>query len=131
MTLCLQTNGASAIVVSELSEHRAATAVELGATHRVDPRSATIVEDIQRICEVIGPHVVVDCAGVQPTLDLAIKAARGRVTIVNMAFWGKKPDFDPNSLLLKQITYMCCNTYDLHTFPTAIDAIATGKLYPR
>lgn len=124
--LCLKAFGASVIVVSEVLRTRATTASQLGASHTVDPKSATIDDDIRSICGGVGPHVVVDCVGLQSTLDLATNTVRSRGTVVNMAFWSAKPAMDAHQFFLRQLTYIGANAYDLATFPVVIDAIATG-----
>ncbi|KAI0649781.1 L-threonine 3-dehydrogenase [Trametes meyenii] len=73
-----------------------------------------------------GADVVVDCAGSQGTLDVALKAVRPGGTVVNVAGWKKSPDINMNLCLAKEIVLANSLGYG-GTHPEVIEAVAQGK----
>lgn len=126
--LCLQAFGAGKIIVSDPSAGRLELARQLGADIVLDPRKQDVQAESAHACEGIGPHVVVECAGVQQSLTTAIQSVRKTGTIVQLALWETQPTFDPNDIVMKQITYFGAIPYVPGDFREVIDAISDGRI---
>jgi (R,R)-butanediol dehydrogenase/meso-butanediol dehydrogenase/diacetyl reductase len=84
--------GASKVIVSEPAPARAAAARELGADEVLDPTKEDVVERMAELTDGKGPHVIIEAAGAQPTLQQALEAVRyaGRVVLLAIA-WEQVP----------------------------------------
>jgi threonine dehydrogenase-like Zn-dependent dehydrogenase len=89
----LKARGATTIIVVEVAQERQNFAKEFGATHLIDPRHEDTVKRAKEITGGLGPHVVLDAAGVPASLKNACLAVRARGTIVNLAIWEKEVSF--------------------------------------
>ena len=90
--------------MSEPSDQRRAMAVEQQASAVFDPRKQDVVAEVFKATDGQGADVVFDCAGVQPSLDLATKAVRPRGNITIVAIWAKRGSLDMNDMLFKEFT---------------------------
>ncbi len=125
--LCLQAHGINRIVVSEPSPARAAQARDAGASDVLDPTKVDVVKKCYELCDGFGAHAVFECAGVQPALDTAIGAVRGKGIIVSIAIFEQDMKIQPNMINRKSATFVGSNIYTRWEFQEVIDAIASGK----
>src|SRR6185312_32319 len=99
--------GAQTVVLSTRQQPRRQLALELGATHAVDPGAGALVEAIA------GPHgivpggvdVVLECAGVPATFRQALALARrgGAVVIFGVMPQGEIVGVEPFDLLFREL----------------------------
>ena len=125
--LCLQAFGAGKIIVSDPSAGRRELARQLGA-QVLDPTKQDVQAESTQICDGLGPHVVIECAGVQDSLTTAIHSVRKTGTIVGLGLWETQATFDPNLIVMKQITYFGAIPYIPGDFQEVIQAIDEGKI---
>ncbi|KAI0089575.1 alcohol dehydrogenase GroES domain protein [Irpex rosettiformis] len=127
MTLkALQARGAKWIGVSEPSDQRRGMAVEQQASAVFDPRTQDVVAEVFKATGGQGADVVFDCAGVQPSLDLAAKAVRPRGNITIVAIWTKPAILNMNDITFKEFTMTGIIGYD-HVHAELLEAVAAGK----
>lgn len=82
--------GASTIIVTEPSEYKRELALKFGATHVIDPTQQNVVAEIDRITNGQGTDTVLECAGVEETIQQSMYAVkRGGIIIIVGA--GSKP----------------------------------------
>lgn len=83
--------GATKIVVTDVNSHNLALAVKMGATKTYLPSKTAspqqIADKLQEMLVPVGPQIVLDCVGVESTVQTAVLSCceRGRVVIVGMA----------------------------------------------
>lgn len=79
------TAGARAIIVSDPLETRRAMALDLGATHALDPATGALAEQVRAIVP-DGVHAMLDTSGAAPVIEAAIgaMAVRGRLAMVGV-----------------------------------------------
>lgn len=110
--LALLGHGASKIIVSEPAKIRRNQALQLGATHVLDPFSyeGGNPDIVKAIREITGEGVdfAYDCSGVQATLDLSLESLAFRGTAVNLAIWphNKTATIFPMKLTAREQRYM-------------------------
>ena len=126
--LCLQAFGASRILVSDPSEGRLELARKLGAHRVFDPRKDDVEGESRAICDGRGPHVVIECAGVQTSLSTALASVRKGGTVLGLALWETKATIDPNDIVIRQITYVGALPYVPGDFREVINAVADGRI---
>ena len=70
-----------------------------------DPINQDVVDEVRKVTDGKGADVVFDCAGVQPSIGLAVQAVRPRGHVMDIALWGEeKAQIDMNVVLAKEIT---------------------------
>lgn len=101
VTESLRVAGASEIHVVEPSETRRTKALELGATHVIDPQSEDPVEAIKSTTD-IGVNVAFEVTGVPAVLTQAIDATcyEGQTLVVSI--WEAEAPFHPNTVVLRE-----------------------------
>ncbi|KAI0634574.1 L-threonine 3-dehydrogenase [Trametes polyzona] len=120
--------GASWVGISGRGSKRCALARNYGASAVYDVSTAEtdVVAETLKATNGRGADVVVDCAGVQSTLDIALKATRPGGTIMNVAGWTKSPTIDLNLMLFKELVLDNSLAYS-GEHPEVIQAVAEGK----
>lgn len=126
--LCLRAQGVENIAVSELSELRSEQARGAGAKHVFNPKKEDVVQKVKEVsADGWGPAVAIECAGVQPSMDVALNSVRGQGTIVNVGIFEKDITINPNIINRRSLTYVGSNIYSKEEFQEVIDAIADGE----
>lgn len=82
--------GAGRIIVADLHQRRRDIALELGATHVLDPASVDVAEAVQDLTDGNGADIVFDAGNTAATFPLALELARpqGRVVVLS---WHTQP----------------------------------------
>jgi (R,R)-butanediol dehydrogenase/meso-butanediol dehydrogenase/diacetyl reductase len=124
--------GAGRIVVSEPLESRRQKALEMGATHVLNPEVEDSITRTHEICDGVGAHVSFDCVGTAATLDTAVYGTRrnGRVGILGFGFY-ESPTY-PLVLLAafaSEYTYFATLGYNVE-MKEVVDLVGKGKLHP-
>lgn len=104
---CCRAFGASWIGLSEPAQKRRELAIQNGANAVFDPtaKGVDVPAETIKATSGRGADVVFDCAGAQITMDTAFLAVRPRGYIMNVAFWGTRPQLDIASLTFKEVTF--------------------------
>ncbi|OSX56753.1 hypothetical protein POSPLADRAFT_1159055 [Postia placenta MAD-698-R-SB12] len=118
--------GASWVGISEPAARRRETALKLSASALFDPLSSDVAAETFKATGGLGADVVYDCAGTQATFDAALKAARPRGTVVQVAVWDKSPTLDIMTLQRKELFLTSSQGYD-REHPEILQAVADGK----
>jgi (R,R)-butanediol dehydrogenase/meso-butanediol dehydrogenase/diacetyl reductase len=112
--------GSAGIVAVEPNPARAAAARRLGASTVIDP----LTEDVQsRIAEVVGSGRVgacFDAAAAPNSLHTAVAVTGARGCVVNIAAWEKPIEFNPTTLLYREVSIRGSLAYDSGDFDDAI-----------
>ncbi|KIP10750.1 hypothetical protein PHLGIDRAFT_125272 [Phlebiopsis gigantea 11061_1 CR5-6] len=126
MSKVLQAKGAGWIGVSEPSEGRRQMALEQGASQVFDPRKDDVVAAVRALTANQGADVAFECAGIQATLDTAIKSLRSRGSFVNVAVWETPAQINLTYVLLKELVITGTIGYD-RDHGEVMQALAEGK----
>ena len=125
--------GASQIIVTGLGrdEHKMALARELGADLTIDVDAQPTVETVLEATGGRGVDVVIDVTAyaTQPVAD-ALKMVRRGGTVVLAGLKGshRLPDFNPDDIILRQVTVKGVLGVDYTSFRRAIDVIVSGAV---
>ncbi|KAH9848120.1 alcohol dehydrogenase GroES domain protein [Lenzites betulinus] len=119
--------GASWIGLSEPAQKRRELASQNGANAVFDPtaKGVDVPAETIKATSGRGADVVFDCAGAQITMDTAFLAVRPRGYIMNIAFWGTRPQLDIASLTFKEVTFSSSAGCD-RVHADMMNAIADG-----
>lgn len=125
--------GAGQIIVTGLArdEHKLALAREFGADITIDVDAQPTVERVLEATDGRGVDVVLDVTAyaTQPVAD-ALKMVKRGGTVVLAGLKGshRLPDFNPDDIILHQITVKGVLGVNYHSFRRAIDLINSGNV---
>jgi L-iditol 2-dehydrogenase len=120
--------GAKSVMIVDLSDYRLGIAKECGVDYAVN----TSEEDLQEaIIKNFGEDLadaMLECVGVQPTMELAIKVARKGTDIIVVGVFGDRPLVDLGLVQDKELRLIGTLMYMEQDYHTAIDLITSGKV---
>lgn len=126
--LALKAMGVSKVIVVDIVEKRLQKALELGADYVINGMAEDTVARIKELTGGKGHDLGIETAGSQITASQLIKAAKKGATVV---FVGYSPSGEmtlPIGMALdKELTFKTIFRYR-NIYPTAIEAVATGKI---
>jgi (R,R)-butanediol dehydrogenase/meso-butanediol dehydrogenase/diacetyl reductase len=120
----LKVAGARMIHVVELSEQRAAKALELGATSVIDPSKEDAVQRIRDFTDG-GVDVAFEVTGVPSVLRQCIDATRYEGEAIIVSIWEKEAAVQPNTVVLKERNLKGTIAYR-DVFPAVMDLMVQG-----
>ncbi len=118
--------GARHVVVSEPSPTRRQRALDVGATHALDPKAGSVAEGFAAIAG-RRPQVVFECVGNPGLLQQAMELAgvRGRVIVAGVCFG--EDQISPMTGIMKEVNLQFSQCYTERDFAGVIDALAKGR----
>ncbi|HVW93962.1 MAG TPA: zinc-dependent alcohol dehydrogenase family protein [Devosia sp.] len=120
--------GADKVILSTRQAPRRQLALELGATHAVDPGAGDAVAAIDDIAP-SGVDVVLECAGVPETFAQSIAVARrgGAVVVFGVMAQGTRVGVEPFDLLFRELRLEGAYLNPM-THARAVELVASGRL---
>ena len=126
--LALKARGVSKVIVVDVMDKRLEKAKELGADYVINGMKEDTVARIMEITEGKGFDMGIETAGSQITASQQIKAAKKGATIVFVGYSASGEMTLPIGMALdKELTFKTVFRYR-NIYPTAIDAVSTGKI---
>ncbi len=125
--IAAKAQGAKNIVVFDLSDERLEKAKAVGTTHVINSGKTNPLEAGREI-EPEGFDVSFEVAGVEITLNQAIKITKSRGTVVIVSIFPKPVSFDPMDLTASGVKITSTLAYEPGVFQKTIDLMATGDI---
>lgn len=128
----LRRAGAAAVILSEPSESRRKMALELGATHVIDPTNENVADRVLEITEGHGAKLILEATGLPSIVwkDVEKIAWEGRAvntTVVVVARADDRIPLNGEVLQVRRANVVGAQGHSGHgTFPNVISSIATG-----
>ena len=118
------------MAVSEFSPGRRRRALEMGATHAIDPTAENVAARFHQIAG-DAPDLVIECVGARGLLQQALELVRtrGRVVVAGVCF--EADTISPIAGMMKEADLAFSQCYTPRDFEAVIDAIARGDADPR
>lgn len=124
IALACREAGAEHVVLSEPSRARRALGERFGATDTIDPHTSDPIALLRDLTGGAGADAAFDAAAGPSTFDVAMGAVRARGSVVNVAAWEKPIEFNPTSLLFKEVNLTGSLAYTNADFA---EAVAIGE----
>jgi len=124
-TAVLTANGASKVIVSEISDYRKEAAKACGATQVVDPQKEDLEAIVNRETDG-GPNIVVEAVG--PLLPQAIKLVRTRGTVLQFGHDETVEPAIPVGVMLKKEVHILGAFIGRYSFDRAAKVMESGQL---
>lgn len=122
--------GAEKIVVSEPLDIRREKALEVGATHVINPNEQDAIMTAREICDGLGANVSFDAVGSQATMDIATYGTRknGRIGIVGF-FYEPSYSLTMIAAIANEYNYFATLGYNTE-FREVLELVGKGELNP-
>jgi L-iditol 2-dehydrogenase len=123
-----QASGATGVLITDISDYKLAKAHQCGLMHTANTRRENLS---QAILDTFGPDkadLILECVGIQETINQAIETARKGSTIVIVGVFAKKPVVDIGVVQDHELSLVGTLMYQKKDFERAIDLVASGKL---
>lgn len=121
--------GAAAVMITDISDYKLEKARVCG----IDVVVNTAKDDLgQAIDTYFGPSkadLILECVGVQETVDQAIDHARKGTTIVIVGVFGEKPNVDLGLVQDRELSLVGTLMYQKSDFEKAVKLISDGNMY--
>lgn len=128
MTAILRRHGVSQVIVTDVSEHRRQTAVDLGADLVLDPLQVDVEAQVRAHTSGAGADVVVESVGLSATYQQALECARLRGRV--MFFGAVQPtvELPLMRILHLELTLIGCTGANAVDTEAVIEALADKSL---
>jgi threonine dehydrogenase-like Zn-dependent dehydrogenase len=125
----LRAMGIDHVTVVEPSEGRQKLALQIGATDVVDPSDLALFAswEPEKISS-RAVHVVLECSGHKSAVEAGFHQLLRGGTLVMVGAGIDHPTFDPNRMILNELTVTGSFVYDLGGFERALALLASGAL---
>ncbi|WP_337874345.1 2,3-butanediol dehydrogenase [Exiguobacterium sp.] len=127
VTAMAKVKGASQIIVVEMAEERRNRAMEVGATHIINPLEVDVVSKIKELTGDKGVDVAFEAAGVQPTFVAAMEALKKGGELMIVAMYEKEVSIMLNEFIISEKSISLSFAY-ANNFKEVIDLFAEGKV---
>lgn len=118
--------GARAIIAVEISEQRLAKAMEMGATHLVNPKKEDPVNTIRKITH-HGADVSFEAAGAEQSFIQSIQCLKADGEMILVSLWAHPITFHPNLLVLEERTVRSTAAFR-NIMPEVMALMANGQI---
>lgn len=117
-----KTAGAGQVIAVEPNPHRRQKALDVGAHLALTP------EEARERFGAKGADLVLECAGVPPTIQTAVDLVRrgGRINLIGLA--SGNATIAPHTWLVKEVTFIASLAYNHHDFVETMDLMADGRI---
>jgi threonine dehydrogenase-like Zn-dependent dehydrogenase len=128
----LKRQGAAAVILSEPSESRRQMAINMGATHVIDPMAVDVADTVLDITNGVGAGIILEATGlpsiVWPDVEKIIWEGKAlNTTVVVVARADDKIPLNGEVLQVRRASVVGSQGHSGHgTFPNVIQCMATG-----
>jgi threonine dehydrogenase-like Zn-dependent dehydrogenase len=128
----LHRSGAASVILSEPSESRRDMALDMGATHAIDPTAVNVAEAVLEITKGVGAKIILEATGlpgvVWPDVEKIIWEGRTlNSTVVVVARADARIPLNAEVFQVRRVSVVGTQGHSGHgTFPRVISCMATG-----
>ena len=120
--------GAKAVLITDLSDFRLELASKVGIDYTVNPSKEDLGEAILKAFGDDKADLILECVGVQPTMEAAITNARKGTDIIVVGVFGDRPQVDLGLVQDHEIRLIGTAMYQTRDYLEAIELIQLGKI---
>lgn len=116
------------VIISELSELRREKALESKAADiGLNPAEVDVVEEVLKLTDGKGADVAFECTSVEVVLNTILQSMAPRGIVVNVSIWGKQPQVDLHTIVMKELDLRGTIGY-VNNHPATIELVESGKV---
>jgi len=116
------------VLITDVSSFRVEKAGECGLEQTSNPVDESLADASMRVFGNAGFEIVLDCAGVQATIDAAVENVNKGGTIVAVAVYDDKPRVDMAVVGDRELSIIGTLMYQYRDYKEAVQRIASGDI---
>lgn len=120
--------GAASVMITDVSDYRLEIAKKTGIDYTVNPTKRDLNQEIERCFGAEKADLILDCVGVQATIDSAVNCARKGTDIIIVGVFGKKAKVDLSLVQDRELRLIGTAMYQEKDYYTAIELIQNGSV---
>jgi L-iditol 2-dehydrogenase len=121
--------GANSVMITDINAYKLDKARSCGIDFVINTAKEDLVVAINRHFGPTKADLILECVGVQPTVDQAVANARKGTTIVIVGVFGNKPTVDLGLVQDRELSLVGTLMYQKADFEIAVELISSGKMY--
>jgi L-iditol 2-dehydrogenase len=122
-------SGASGVLNTDISDYKLDKARACGLEHGVNTQRENLSEAVLRVFGPDRADLILECVGVQATIDQAIENARKGTTIVVVGVFGEKPRVDLGLVQDHELNLAGTLMYQRSDYERAIELVERGAMH--
>jgi L-iditol 2-dehydrogenase len=122
--------GAASVMITDVNDFRLGIAERCGIPHRVNPAKEDLGEALRRAFGEDGADAILECVGIQQTIEQAIAISRKGAAVVVVGVFGQKPVVDVGLIQDKELRIAGTLMYKAEDYRTAIRLLASRAVDP-
>ncbi|MCB8945433.1 MAG: alcohol dehydrogenase catalytic domain-containing protein [Ardenticatenaceae bacterium] len=123
-----QALGARTVMITDISEYKLEMARCVGINHVLNTSEADLGAALNQHFGPDKADLILECVGVQPTIEQAVAHARKGSTIVIVGVFGQKPVVNIGLVQDRELSLVGTLMYQRPDYETAIALVAEGKM---
>lgn len=120
--------GAKSVLITDVSDFRLEIAKQVGIDFVINPSKQNLSEEIVRAFGPDKADLMIECAGVNQTIDDAISNARKGTDIILVGVFGDKPVVDLSLVGAHELRLIGLLMYQTKEYLKAIELVHSGKI---
>ncbi len=120
--------GAKAVLITDISDFRLEIAKKVGIDYIVNPQKQNLSEEIVKVFGPDKADLIIDCVGINQTIDDAIENARKGTDIILVGVYDQKVKVDLAAVQDRELRLIGILMYQTKEYIQAIDLVHTGKV---
>jgi L-iditol 2-dehydrogenase len=121
--------GAASVLITDISAYKLTMAQACGIDFVLNVAEDELGQAIKTHFGSAKADLILECVGVQETVDQAVENARKGTTIVIVGVFGDKPIVDLGLVQDRELSLVGTLMYQKSDFKKAVELIASGKMY--
>ncbi len=120
--------GAKSVLITDVSNFRLEIAKKVGIDYTINPLKQNLSEEIVRAFGPDKADVIIECVGINQTIDDAIANARKGTDIILVGVFGDKPVVDLSLVGAHELRLIGMLMYQTKEYLKAIELVHSGKV---
>ncbi len=120
--------GAKSVLITDVSDYRLELAKKVGIDHTINPSKQNLSEEIVKAFGPDKADVIIECVGIQQTIDDAIQNARKGTDIIIVGVFGENPTIDLAAVQNNELRLIGMLMYQTKEYLKAIELVHSGKI---
>ncbi|KKN35925.1 hypothetical protein LCGC14_0778750 [marine sediment metagenome] len=120
--------GAKSVMITDLSDYRLGKAKDVGIEFTINPLKQTLSEEILKSFGSNKADLIIECVGVNDTIDAAINNARKGTDIIVVGVFGENPTINLGFIQDRELRLIGNIMYQTEDYLKAIELIQSKKI---
>jgi len=120
--------GAKSVLITDVSDFRLEIAKKVGIDHTINPLKQNLSEEIVKAFGPEKADLIIECVGINQTIDDAIANARKGTDIIIVGVYGDKPVVDLSTVQDRELRLIGMLMYQTKEYLKAIELVHSGRV---